>query len=91
MPSIFNNSSILSLFDKAKKFFGDFRFLDKALIEEVKEMLENLNLNKHLNSYINNEQILSLVDSMYSPERAKNFYEEISHKEIKDIVNSSLV
>ena len=54
-------------------------------------MLENLNLNKHLNSYINNEQILSLVDSMYSPERAKNFYEEISHKEIKDIVNSSLV
>ena len=69
----------------------DFRLLDKALKEEVKEMLENLNLNKHLNSYINNEQILSLIDSMYSPERAKNFYEEISHKEIKDIVNSSLV
>lgn len=69
----------------------NFKFLDKDLIEEVKEMLKHLNLTKHLSSYISNEQILSQIDLMYSPERAKNFHEEISYEEIKDIVNKSLI
>lgn len=68
-----------------------FEFLDRTLIEEVKEMLINIKISKHLSSFIKKEQILSLVNKMYSPERAKNFHEEISIDEIKSIVRNSII
>ena len=58
----------------------DFRFLDKALIVEVKEMLENLNLNKHLNSYIDNEQILSLLIQCIHPKEQRTFMKKFRIK-----------
>jgi alcohol dehydrogenase len=59
-------------------------------IIEVKEMLLKFNLKKYLYEYIDKKSILSAVKHMYSPERAKNFNQEINLQYIERIVLNSL-
>jgi len=74
--------------DLLKKNIRDFNEIKE--INEIKKMLIDLNMNQYLYKYIDKKDILSSIEFMYSPERAKNFNQDITLKDVERIVNKSL-
>ena len=65
-------------------------FRNDHIINEIKLFLQSLNLKNEIGRYANNDDILDIVDEMYSPERAKNFFYNVSLDDIKQIVKNSI-
>ena len=63
---------------------------EKALLERMKRMLTDFNLDAHIANYADEEQILALKKKMYHPERAGNFICRINNETLNEILVFSI-
>ena len=78
--------SIIKFLETERKKF----FARPDLINDIKDLLSDLNLSNELMKFISRKDTLSLIDEMYSPERARNFILKIDKNDIKKLLTSSL-
>ncbi len=71
-----------------KKILND--ILSSGLLKKTNVLLNSMQLSSNIVMYAEKSSILSLVEEMLSPERAKNYIRKLNHKDVLDLLKQSI-